>query len=343
MELRRNSILDFLEFGLLSPGDHFFDTYLETNLPYWPGDSDFENDDLEKSLYETLVLSIGEILKSNKCDSYAISGGADSRLILSILLDHFPHFLKTVKVYCRYHPSLSPEEDRDSRIVMALSEANGFDVKFESPNVHPQAYLYSPKTSQKYCLSGLFGGELLGATLLNNPIFDENELYQSNRQSFFCDSIKQTFPSLDAFYENHLKIRYLTLRGSSLSAFYESPTWIRPNIFLKVSATPFVNHKFLKVLFSCDPNKLKNHMVYSNILTRFCSKYLSVPVNNEFIDNKLNLGLKSWGKEPKLIPYNKQKPLTLSVGQKMIEAFIDTQGQRKHTDFLKRWLHFVPS
>ena len=341
MKIRTNSILDFLEFGLLAPGDDFFDFNLRSSPPIF--DSDITISDLEKTLYTNLVSSLKEILENKQVDSFAISGGADSRLILSIILEHFPKYLEKMKIYCRVHPSLRPEEDRDSLIVMALSKQLGFNVKFESPDLYPSAYLVPADPDQTCCLSGIFGGNLLGGDFLENPIFDGKEIYECSRKSLFCKFITQEFYSLESFKKNELKIRYLTLMLSPLSAHSKSLCWLIPNRFLQYSKTPFINKRILDILFSCEIKDIKNFEIYTKILTRFCSKYLFVPINNLSIESKLNLGLAQWGKEPKLIPYNKEEDIMLNSWHKKIKEFIFFNDRRKYSDFLEKWLHLIPT
>jgi hypothetical protein len=339
--INTSAILDFLEFGLLAPGDDFF--YPDQTLRLVKLDTKNKVLDPEKELYESLIQSVGEILESDVCDSIALSGGADSRLILSILIDHFPESLDQLKVYCRYHPQLGPAGDRDSVIVSLLSQQLGFDVVFESPDLHPQAYLFPSDSSQKTCLSGVFGGELLGGALFDNPIFSDEELYSGRRLSRFSQSITENFHDLEAFKTHELEIRYKTLIHSPLSAFYESPSWILPNLFQQYSKTPFINEKFLKILFSCRGEIYKDYSLYVSLLQRFCSKYLFVPINNLVVESHLNKGLEQFGEEPKLAGYHKQITNDLNTWQACLKKIVDQEELKRYSSFLKQYLHLIPT
>ncbi len=290
-----SSVLDFLEFGLVSPDRdlvlHNRILKLDDEPVYTQSTYNLDNviDILQQSL-EKAVCSI----TTERCKSFALSGGIDSRLILCILTKNHNDFLKEIKIYNRYHPQLGPVEDRDS--ILAKQVCNFLDLKldFEAVEEYGQDYLRFSSPKGYFTLSGLWGGELLGGALHQHFPFALQEIDKTSRVSPLKDyilKIKDNFPGKIS----ELWLMFHLLRNSRHTAFYRSIGWYEPKYVESIAATPFLGKEFLENLFRLPIDEINNYKIYKKLVNKYDSKLFSFPINNiSFKDNQTLPG-----KEPK--------------------------------------------
>ncbi len=127
-------------------------------------------------------------------NSIAVSGGADSRLLLATL-NSYP-LGKEFTLHSRCHPQLTPSEDADVFIAKQSAEIVGRKHSVQLSQGFPSAYLSQEPPAVAPVLSGLYGGELLGGELLQLVSKtrlkkeDENSFAEAisiSAQMFICD------------------------------------------------------------------------------------------------------------------------------------------------------------
>lgn len=179
----------------------------------------------------------------------ALSGGADSRLILALTP---PKLRAALTYYTKLNPLIDAESDRDFRAARMLASEFGLKhVVLEKPQKY-WAFLL-PEFVETKVLSGLYGGEFLGGALFN-MLPEENGL-------------KHQAPSSEnGFTESVYEIAQASI-NSSLTLFYGAQVvgWATPYAQLNAAFTPFLEESVLDHLLKIDPQHYCRYSVYNQI------------------------------------------------------------------------------
>lgn len=335
--MNSNAILDLLEFGFALKNE------LGTQLlpPLAPSHIS-DRSDAEECLYRTLV----EVLSSytsQDVGEFALSGGADTRLIMAILAKANMPLLQSLRIYTRIHPQLNEDNDRDVAIAKKLCALYGVDLKVEHTLTYDCAFLrpLTPVTGK--ILSGLFGGELLGGHLLQILPFSQNDLINCTRYSQFKELYFSVVDQFNHSHSNELQIAGRLALSSLMSAIYSAPTWLYPLQALQVSVTPFLDERFLRALFSIDSRLLSNYGLYKQILINRCPEALEIPINNIMAHSPPRIQMPDWGAEPKSTPNRMGEiatPILTSKQMKILE-FVNSLPEKRNSDFLRKAVHLI--
>lgn len=179
----------------------------------------------------------------------ALSGGADSRLILGLTP---PELRAALTYYTKLNPLIDVEADRDLRAARLLAkECKLKHVVVEKPEMY-WAFL-QPEFVETKVLSGLYGGEFLGGALLN-MLPEENTL-------------KHQAPSSEQhFTEAVFEVAQASM-NSSLTLFYGAQVvgWATPYAQLNGTYTPFLDESVIEHLLKIDPKNYCRYSAYSQI------------------------------------------------------------------------------
>ena len=332
--LNEDSVLDFLDFGMMSPGHSFFmkrEYFPSFNLI--PPKKDFSS----KNFLTAFRLSIESILKKGDISEFALSGGADTRLICSVLLTDFPSEFRKFRVYTRVHPYLGTKGDRDYLIAESLSKRFRFTLTAEVAEKNSTSYLRPLQMKEKPTknLSGLWGGECLGGALLNFKTADLKEILQCERVSPL-KSYLQTLGLNDYVLENQtLQVYYHLLNESQATTFYYSLNWFIPKGFSYFSETPFINEFVLNEIFSLTDSQVSNYRIYNEVLSLLSPGFLELPINNTAVTPSFRSGLENYGIEPKTQSAELTKGTNWSDRHQELKNFCEKFNHLKYSEYLR--------
>jgi hypothetical protein len=188
-------------------------------------------------------------------NSFAVSGGADSRLLLATLLA-YPVDRK-FSLHSRCHPELDPVRDAD--VVVAQRAAALMDRKHfvQRSTGFPSAYLSQEAPAVSPIMSGLYGGELLGGELLQlvpRARFPDKEEGSFSKavaacaQMFLCDFYGGAWVfcsghhnlTLTPYWDSYF-VGALLQTPTSLIQKYSLMSKMYEHLPLKVKELPFVS------------------------------------------------------------------------------------------------------
>jgi len=256
----------------------------------------------------------------------ALSGGADTRLILSNL---DKQQRQNASFYtCRSH-YLEDKEDRDVVIASRIARRAGIKLKIIRPvpqdNEHFSTSFFKRKRLIAFDinrLGGTCGGEFLGGNYLKVSPVQENMISEASIDKkmhlyFHLDFLKKVvnpyftlqsvFNSIKA--ENHdfrFAINFLT-RGSFTTIYGGSGSgWLDPCNHALKKDSPFWDQRLLDILLSIPPAYLKKYKLYNMIYRDCFPEFNDVPTNSRLARRKDSCILPmEEGVEPKLVRKNK--------------------------------------
>ncbi|GEM_PF-5583602 len=305
-ELNEDSIIDFMTFGAISPGQGLYDSNpIKGDIALKSFTESSQNHSCDESkhvgeIYNQICKAINKIVTKNEIDSIAVSGGADSRLILSIMAKNHPSKLNELYIYSRVHPKLGIEKDRDFLIAQQVCKKLKIKLTPEISTIHPQFYLKPQDFQFKMPLTGLWGTELLGGTILSNKIFTKKTL----TDGVSPDSPMMMFLKMSGINEhNYDNVEYYMhfriLLTSKLTAFYNSATWLLPSAQLEKCSSPFLDEDVVSLLSKIPSSGIINYQLYNQVLTLKCSELSEIPINNNLIASHLKKNCNQIGQDPK--------------------------------------------
>jgi hypothetical protein len=338
--LNERAVFDFLYLGFVSPGENFFSDSNHSSK-YELEFLTTEDKNIEhfiQQIYDTLELAVDRIVSTQDCNSFALSGGVDTRLILHFLAKNHQNFLKNTYIYTRYHPLLGPNNDSDCIVVQRLEKKMNLKINYEPASEWASSYL-NVCNEKSYALSGLWGGELLGGQVLNKLLFSFSDFLPLIGKSDLADWIFNNNKNLTdqhVYQNNEFQLHSQLLMQSSVTAFYYSVTWLDPMRALNVSRTPFLDPDFLKKIYTCPRAFLKDYNIYRHIIKNFLGDLATVPFSNPMYSSEDMLNL---GKDPKEQIQNLGTPEIFSEEQKaLLEKCISKHRQAKHYSYMQSLL-----
>jgi len=345
--INHSAVLDFLEFGICCPGETFFsstpdnhNSFLRENLAHI-ANSDISINEAAERVYYQLEKAINDIVQSNYCSSFALSGGADSRLIFSILIKNHPHFLNNIYVYTRLHPTLNQQQDRDYLIAKKLCDQYSIALNPEFSSKHSSFYLVPQYKTAKKCLSGLWGGELLGGSVINHYLFSPGSIKQNDRDSNLCLYLLNSLNGNELNQDSMFSLFSLTLKKSQHTAFYHSLAWFSPDSSKEVTISPFLDHDFQKTLFSLPPSYLKDYQLYALLLEKKADNFLNIPINNFQIPRGKSIHHPREGIEPKNLTQQLNIQVIKKTENNILEKYIDQYQEKKYYPYLKNSIPYI--
>lgn len=337
-------LLDFLEFGLAGTDLHPMIEGQPDSFPTFPVDQlcgekiepqVVDADEAEELIYRAL----GEVISSYSLSSlsgFSLSGGADTRLLFTLLAEFNPALFASLRFYVRRHPHLSLEMDRDAAIAKRLCERAGVTLDIEVPEGIVGAYLVPLGARAKPALCGLFGGELLGGQLLNILPFTNDEVFRCVRESRLKRQLIQLTERFSDLKPVALQIAFRILSYNALSAIYLSSTWIAPfRATLNAAVSPFLDPRFLKALFSIDAGVIADYSLYKRILKSRAARFLDLPVNNPLITSPPEITFPNWGVEPKSVPAPLSPCAELTAQQIEFIEVVNSYPEKRYSSYLR--------
>lgn len=237
------------------------------------------------------------------CD---LSGGADTRLIVSIL----PKKLRESINFRTSDRGLFRYRNLNQDIFIAKKISEKLDLKHEifrsnqieifDKNYYDQ--LRIRKIGKEKHLCGLHGGEILGGDLYHmfplnletiqkeeitqkiNSIFTENFIKKINHP---YDTLKEEIKNTKADNKNLLFMINVCTRSFFTSIYGNySGGFTTPYQFLIRKDTPFLDKNFIKAILSVPKKYLKNYNLYNYLYKTIYPELTSIPTNNEPLSKK---------------------------------------------------------
>lgn len=227
------------------------------------------------TLIDNLYKSLKKIINQSQSGLFALSGGADSRLLLA-LMDSVDR--KSMTFYTKANPMLDQKNDKDLQISSSLAKKLALNHKVvDRPKLY-LAFLVPEFTSGKP-ISGLYGGEILGGIQPNSTGM--------------------------SFHENIFSREWvLNIINSSRTMVYNQTDygWASPYSFSYFTDTPFLNSNFLRSLFEFANSEIEDYQLYSKIWekTKF-TDFLELPFSSP-ICSKSPIFKALDGQDPKSTP-----------------------------------------
>ncbi len=291
------SLEDFLEFGLVQPGRDIF-IFDKANARHRRYNSLNKKESISNSIdyyarqvYSAIEKALDNIVSQGEVNRFALSGGADSRIILAILLKNHPGFLRDLYIYTRVHPELGPSNDKDFLISDCLSKRFNFKIFPETSEALSSGYLmpihrvtradYSRKV-----LSGLWGGELLGGAIFEFFPTHPEQIIRSKRDGLLKAYLQNLVETYGETCLSSLDLHFHLLYEANCSTFYDSSTWFFPRMANYVSHTPFLQDVFLKEIFVVPSHFFKKYQLYLKIFDLLDKRFSEIEVNNLFFQER---------------------------------------------------------
>jgi hypothetical protein len=332
--INKDTALDFLEFGITTKGSSLFRDYETVHLSLYNTYPDIFNSHsidqdlklLAKKIYQSLEASIDTFVRNDSFDAVALSGGVDTRLILSILLKNHPSVLHNKYLYTRVHPNLDSNTDQDVILVKKLAKKFNLNIQIEKPKLHSNGYLIRDNQQSK-TLSGLWGGELLGGQVRDNQTCQLQSILNSTRNSPLKEVLNNEISSNTLNDNTNFFIYFFLLRNSNITSFYQTPIWLKPSFAESVAVTPFLDDHFLSTLTKCPARLLYDYQIYQYILEHYCTDLLDIEI--------LSYGLK----ENDLITLVKQGTNAKKIARVNNLKTYNSPLKDELTEFIKGNLH----
>lgn len=343
-QINLDALSEFLKFGITYPGTSLRRSFAPKPVVAPIEISQYIIDETQaaKVILEALYKAIDDLVSRGEIKSFAMSGGTDTRLILAILHRNHRSFLSRLPIYTRIHPQLTVDSDRDGIVAKALANRFGLKVEFESSDFYPKAYLYNRNHLRQPCLSGLWGGELLGGQLFTILPFSISDIYSCPHSARLKNLLLdwKTAPNMES---NHLQVYFNLIIQSGLSALYETWTWLHSPTNSKAIVAPFTSESFLSTLFTIDPRLIKDYRLYAHLLKNEFPEYVEVAVNNHALEwHGLNVARS--GTEAKSIPDAQVTPPDQSnydPFQRQLAKHLENRPPERFSRYLRAVLHMV--
>lgn len=274
--------------GVVSPGETFFK---EISMSHPLEDISISRDGIQKirkkplkfaagrvtpeEIYHQFTASVNKILSTSNIRWINLTGGADTRLILSTLTPCQRDSIQFVFDEVNSNPKHIPF---DRVVVKMLAEKFKLNIRYRFPSHRVDLKLGPYDTVQEFSvfnqlMTGMYGGETLGGNAFfclpepHGAATSETEKFEKKRQTFRDYSGSQS----DFLY------RISVLFNSFSSLIYTDKNWIHPYTLFQKKISPFINVSLLKLLISMKPEDLKCFRLYAEIYRKCAPEMLSVP------------------------------------------------------------------
>lgn len=343
------TINDFLTFGLVAPGRSFFKTSeADADGDLWAGTAGTRPidkfDAAVEHLHAGLLASLEFIFKHRRPDSLAVSGGADSRLLLSLLSQYFLSELRRLRIYTRVHPNLTVDTDRDAYLAHKITAHLGLRCEVERPSFHARAYLYPYDKQQRLVLSGLWGGELLGGQIVTISSLNWENIVGHDEESPLRQLCLSKIKNEPEFLRYRVQRLSKLFWKSRLTALYESHLWLSPKEVLNWTVSPFLTPVFNDCLGQVDSELLEDYRLQRYYLIKYGGPLVEFDINNPQVQTAPLTAEVQRTVEPKSLPLDKEVSRSvLEAHQTALLEYVESQPQRRYFSFLKNHIHLIPS
>jgi hypothetical protein len=191
--------------------------------------------------------------------SLAVSGGADSRLLLATLQQYPTE--TSFSIHSRCHPQLTPGQDADVLIAKQAVSALQKEHLVQMSEVAPSAYLSQESPAVAPVMSGLYGGELLGAEVIQlvSPV-----RIQKEKENSFADSIS-------------------TCAQMFITDFYGG-AWGICSLHHNLTVTPYWDSYFVGALLQTPTSVIKEYSLLSKMYEHLPANLRDLPFVSVFTD-----------------------------------------------------------
>lgn len=234
-----------------------------------------------EQIYEAFKRSVRTLLNTSKIRWINLTGGADTRLILSTLSKDDLASLSFIFDEVNSNPSHIPY---DRAAVKILAEELQLNIRHRFPN-HPLPRVTGPHDGPNafspYChlLTGMYGGETLGGNAPN--VLPQNLIQDREPQGELFHHIRERRKSTSKEFREHfggdLALPVTRFTNSFMSFMYDDDNWSHPYVLTQKKLSPFINTRVLSELYSADLEYLENYRLYAEIFRRFAPRLMKFP------------------------------------------------------------------
>jgi hypothetical protein len=226
-----------------------------------------------EQFYQEFRSSVRSLLEYLPIYWITLTGGADSRLILSTLSREF----RAQQTFLFDNIAADTKQiPFDQKVVELLKMRYGLWFQYGFPQSrqnHYKPFIGSqPESSHNFILTGLFGGEIVGGQalcvqpkILNSAQEREvikkkcRDYIQSDSDLFYCVSL---------------------MTSSFVSFFYNDKNWRFPFAVTQKKITPFLNTQLMRILFSQNDEDLVSFVFYQEIYRNHASEFMRDPFHS---------------------------------------------------------------
>lgn len=334
------NMLAFLLLGYSPPGLHFLRqlkwlngplTYSaisrEVNVRWVWGRKDSSPFKLNhaEDVLGALEESLANIIHCYGPKEFRLSGGLDTRLVGLLLKQAEIESLDFVSV-C--HPELDPSQDADIVGAQMFCNYLGKPLTVLRPKSDRYFFFVDPRLDSP-TLSGFYGGELLGGTMLSevpkcSPQFAEwlgsawklpEETWSVAREIVEAENLRRkenggTHWASEVFMQSD--------RSTIYNSFFRS--WASPVKNNYVAVSPFTEDPFLDLVLSMDQDQLREYRLYTNIYRRVAEDAATIPLSSQANLYHSDLPGLANQTNPKAVPRSITGPSANQIDS-LVEAF----------------------
>lgn len=231
-----------------------------------------------KFFYETFASSVHTILKTSDIKWINLTGGMDTRLILSTLSEWERSQYEFVFDGVTSNPNHMPY---DRAVVDLLKKEFNLNLRYTAPHtlVDSANDIITEYSFYNHLLTGMYGGESLGLGVLN-CMPDRYQLDKPDESYLAFMSDYEAIESEMSHYIGSDHDSYFLLYNflnASMSRIYNDDIWAYPTLLSQKKITPFINTPFLSALLSRSKEKTADYRLYYQMYEQCSPRMLEIP------------------------------------------------------------------
>ena len=302
--------------------------------------------------YQTLKKVVRDYVDYNNIEWISLTGGSDTRLILSALRNPKDHIF-----WIDIDDSSEEDALADFELFKSIVRGEGLKGAYlaREPNgKHKHCFsldtgreILSPDEVNKIkTIAGHAGGEVFGGNIATlegiqflldgHYIFADCQWGESLKNIDISQELKRYFDSKDELNDTVKFIQAFI--KAPITSFHFDHFWIYPQRVMNCdrSFTPFTHPALLEILHSLPYRETHNYKFYRKVYKKYCSHYLKYPFQSRISDGheflKPELGLVPCTKQP--IPAAKMATLQLTPNEYVISPDSKVLRRLKNLEFI---------
>jgi len=243
--------------------------------------------------------------------SIAVSGGLDSRFILSCLVES--GLQRDITLHSRLHPLLDERDDRDVFLAKQAAAITGYPHAIQPARDMPTAFLSQEAPSRPTVLSGLYGGEYVGGDFL--ALISLAPVEKTSSDSQFATRVRARRETVAL--EDDVELKMEILAQSSMCSLYDG-AWVGIAVHHNLTLSPFLDTYCLEVISRLRAEQLRGYAVYRGMYEYFPEALRAIPLNSQIQIYHEDLRRSPQGHDPKKVALPGPPPVVSPVTREML-------------------------
>jgi hypothetical protein len=230
--------------------------------------------------YSLFYDSVQKIIKTSNITRINLTGGMDTRLILSTLTSQQRKYMEFVFDQHDGNPINTPY---DKSVVLELAQKFDLNVSYSAP-LSPYSPIGHDSEYSFYnrLLTGMYGGETLGANSFNCLPKNRDECLVDERFDDYKNNVLKIKLRMREHVGSDHDLYYYcyVMTQSTMSRIYNDKVWICPVNLFRKKISPFMNIEFLTPLFRMPLEDINNYKFYYRIYDKCLPEMLEIPFHS---------------------------------------------------------------